>query len=73
MSGITNRITMERMLRLIAGVMTMASVLLGIYHTPLWFFFTGFIAVNLIQSAFTDWCPVMTVLGRLGFRREVGH
>lgn len=69
-TGITETLTVERALRLIAGVLTLASVLLGYYYTPLWFLFTGFISINLIQSAFTDWCPMMTFLGWCGFKRE---
>jgi amino acid permease len=60
--------TVERYLRLIAGSFVMATVLLGVYHSPYWFFFTGFVALNLIQSAFTNWCPMMTFLRRLGAR-----
>jgi hypothetical protein len=60
--------TVERYLRLIAGSFVMATVLLGVYHSPYWFFFTGFVALNLIQSAFTNWCPMMIFLRRLGAR-----
>jgi hypothetical protein len=58
--------TVERLLRLIAGTFVLASVLLGVYYSPNWFYFTGFIALNLIQSAFTNWCPMMTFLRMLG-------
>ena len=57
--------TVERYLRLIAGSFVLASVLLGVYHSPYWFLFTGFVALNLVQSAFTDWCPMMAFLRRL--------
>jgi len=60
--------TVERYLRLIAGSFVMATVLLGVYHSPYWFFFTGFVALNLIQSAFTNWRPMMTFLRWLGAR-----
>ena len=60
--------TVERYLRLIAGSFVLGSLLLGVYHSPLWFFFTGFVALNLIQSAFTNWCPMMTFLRRLGVK-----
>jgi DUF2892 family protein len=52
----------ERYLRLIAGVFVLASVALGVYVSQWWFLLTAFVAVNLIQSAFTDWCPMMTCL-----------
>jgi hypothetical protein len=60
--------TVERYLRLIAGAVVMASLLLGIYHSPYWFYLTGFVALNLIQSAFTDWCPMMTILRAMGVK-----
>ncbi|MEW6212491.1 MAG: DUF2892 domain-containing protein [Acidobacteriota bacterium] len=58
--------TVERYLRLIAGSFTLASLLLGYFLSPYWFLFTAFVALNLIQSAFTDWCPMMTILRHLG-------
>jgi hypothetical protein len=60
--------TLERSLRLIAGSFVLASVLLGYYAHPAWFLFTGFVALNLIQSAFTNWCPMMTVLRWCGVK-----
>ena len=62
--------TIERYLRLIAGCFVLGTVLLGYFHSPYWFFFTGFVALNLIQSAFTDWCPMMTFLRRLGAKEQ---
>ena len=56
----------DRMLRLIAGVLIAASVLLGIYVHPYFFWFTLFVGLNLTQSAFTNWCPMMTILRRSG-------
>lgn len=58
----------ERYLRLIAGTFVLVSMLLGIYHSPNWFYLTGFVALNLIQSAFTNWCPMMTFLRKAGIR-----
>ena len=58
----------ERYLRLIAGALVVMSVALGYFVNPYWFLFTGFIGLNLFQSAFTDWCPMMTFLRRLGVR-----
>lgn len=62
--------TVERLLRLIAGTFVLATVFLGLFHSPNWFFFTGFVALNLIQSAFTNWCPMMTFLRWLGAKDE---
>lgn len=55
-------------LRLIAGTFVLASVLLAVFHSPYWLFFTGFVAVNLIQSSLTGWCPMMTILRWSGAR-----
>jgi hypothetical protein len=55
-------------LRLIAGSFVAASVALGYYVNPYWFLFTGFVALNLIQSAFTGWCPMMSILRKAGLR-----
>ena len=63
--------SVERYLRLIAGFFVLLSVALGYYLNPLWFLFTGFVALNLLQSAFTDWCPMVTILQKLGVRRHV--
>ena len=62
--------TVERYLRLIAGAFVLASLLLGRYVSPYWFLLTGFVALNLIQSALTNWCPMMSFLRRLGAKDE---
>lgn len=60
--------TTERYLRLIAGSLVLTSAVLGVYDSPYWFFLTVFVALNLVQSAFTDWCPMMTFLRWLGVK-----
>jgi hypothetical protein len=65
--------TIERALRLIAGVFIAVSVVLGLTVHPAFFWFTLFVAVNLLQSAFTNWCPMMTLLGWAGLRCEAEH
>ena len=55
-------------LRLIAGTVVLMSVILGLLHGHYWFFLTVFVALNLIQSAFTKWCPMITVLRKLGVK-----
>ena len=62
--------TVERYLRLIAGSFMLISLLLGVYHSQYWFLFTGFVALNLIQSAFTNWCPMMSILRSLGVKDD---
>jgi hypothetical protein len=51
---------------MIAGAFVMASVALGYWIHPAWFLFTGFVGANLFQSAFTNWCPMMTFLKKAG-------
>jgi len=62
--------TIERYLRLIAGFFVMLSVALGYYVSPAWFLLTAFVGLNLFQSAFTNWCPMMTFLDKLGVGRS---
>ena len=63
--------TVNRYLRLIAGFFILLSVLLAWVHSPWWLLFTAFVGLNLLQSAFTDWCPMMTLLRRMGIREVV--
>ena len=58
--------SVERMLRGIAGFFILVSLLLAYYIDPKWLFFTAFVGLNLLQSAFTNWCPMMTILKRSG-------
>jgi len=60
--------TVNRLLRLIAGFFILLSLVLARYHHPNWLWFTAFVGANLLQSAFTDWCPMMTLLRRLGVK-----
>lgn len=58
--------SVERALRLIGGGFVAASVLLGMYVNPLFYWFTLFVGLNLFQSAFTQWCPMMMILRKAG-------
>jgi len=60
--------TVEPMLRLIAGAFVMASVLLGMYVHSGFLWFTAFVGLNLFQSSFTGWCPMMAILRKAGVR-----
>ena len=53
---------MERKLRGIAGVFILASVLLAHFVSLNWLWLTAFVGLNLFQSAFTNWCPMMWIL-----------
>jgi hypothetical protein len=58
--------TVERTLRLIAGVFVLVSLALGRWVNANWYWFTAFVGLNLLQSGFTNWCPMMTILRKLG-------
>lgn len=60
--------TIERGLRLIAGVVVLASVSLAWFHSPYWLGLTAFAGLNLLQSAFTNWCPMVWLLARVGLK-----
>lgn len=65
--------TINEGLRLVAGVFVVLSVVLGYYVTPWFLAFTGFVGVNLAQSAFSGWCPMMVILAKLGLKKEVAR
>jgi hypothetical protein len=60
-------LTVDEGLRAVAGTFVVLSVALGTWVSPWFFAFTAFVGLNLFQSAFTRWCPMMALLRRLGF------
>jgi hypothetical protein len=60
--------TAHQWLRGIAGTFVLASLALGHWVNPYFYLFTAFVGLNLLQSAFTDWCPMMTLLRKLGVK-----
>ena len=60
--------TIDRYLRLFAGAFVVASLALGYWVSPYWYLFTAFVGLNLFQSGFTNWCPMMAFLRKLGVR-----
>jgi hypothetical protein len=61
-------VDVNRWLRLVAGAFVLISLALGYWVSPGWYLFTAFVGLNLLQSAFTDWCPMMFFLRKLGVR-----
>jgi hypothetical protein len=57
---------MENAIRILAGTMVLISVSLAHWVSPWWLLLTVFVGVNLIQSAFTGFCPAEIILGKLG-------
>jgi len=60
--------TLDRTVMAFAGVMTLISVALTAFVSPLWMWFTVFIGANLIQSAFTGFCPAAIIFKKLGIK-----
>jgi hypothetical protein len=66
--------TVNRMIRIIAGTFILLSLALGVPESPLfasryWLLFTAFVGANLLQSGFTRWCLMETFLKKLGVPR----
>jgi len=57
---------MDQYIRAIAGTFVLMSLGLGYVHSPYWHFFTAFVGLNLLQSAFTKWCLMENILVKLG-------
>lgn len=58
----------ERALRAIGGFFVIASAILAGVHSPHWLWFTGFVGLNLFQSGFTNWCPMVWILKKAGLK-----
>jgi len=57
---------MHLLIRRLAGAFILASLLLAHYHSPYWLWFTAFVGFNLLQSSFTDFCPLEIILRKAG-------
>ncbi len=69
--------TVERYIRIIAGFFILASLALGVQGSPLFvspwaLAFTAFVGANLFQFGFTNWCPMATILRKLGVQDGKG-
>lgn len=60
--------TVERAVRLLAGVIVLASLALAHWVSPNWLWLTVFVGLNLFQSGFTNWCPAMAIFKWMGLR-----
>lgn len=60
--------TVNEGLRMAAGIFILLSVALGVWVSPWFFAFTAFVGLNLLQSAFSHWCPMMALLRKAGLR-----
>lgn len=64
--------TIERAVRLLAGVMVLLATALVYWVSPWWLLLHCFIGLNLIQSSFTGFCPPEILFRRLGMRSGTG-
>jgi hypothetical protein len=65
--------SIERIVLAFAGFMILLTLALGvpaspIFHHVYWLWFTAFVGLNLLQSAFTKWCPAMAIFRKLGLK-----
>lgn len=58
--------TIEKALRLMAGIVILISVALAAWVSPYWLILTAFVGLNLAQSGLTNWCPAVWVFQKLG-------
>jgi len=56
----------DRIVLAFAGIVVLASALLAHYHSDYWLLLTGFVGLNLLQSAFTGFCPLAMILKKVG-------
>ena len=57
---------LQLLVRRFAGAFVLASLLLAHYHSPYWLWFTAFVGFNLLQSSFTNFCPLEIILKKAG-------
>jgi len=58
----------NRMIRAIAGTFILISLILAVYVSNSWLWFTAFVGANLLQSSFTKWCLMDKILEKLGVK-----
>lgn len=58
--------TVERAVRLLAGIMVLASLALAHWVSLQWLWLTAFVGLNLLQSGLTNWCPAMSFFKKMG-------
>lgn len=57
----------DSIIRRFAGAFVLASLALGHWVNPAWYLFAAFVGLNLLQSSFTNFCPLERALGAVGF------
>ena len=62
---------LDRLVFTVAGSFVLLSVLISVFHSPYWLFFTAFVGANLLQASFTGFCPLAIMLKKAGVKS--GH
>ena len=62
---------LDRLIFTVAGSFILLSVLMSVFHSPYWLFFTAFVGANLLQASFTGFCPLAVLLKKAGVK--AGH
>jgi len=57
---------LDRLVFTFAGSFVLLSVLMSVFHSPYWLFFTAFVGANLLQASFTGFCPLAVLLKKAG-------
>jgi hypothetical protein len=65
--------SIDRAVLAFAGLMVLLSLLLAHFVSPLWLWFTAFVGLNLLQSAFTGFCPAAIIFRRLGLKAGAAY
>jgi hypothetical protein len=60
--------SIDRAVMALAGLMILASLALSQLHSPYWLLFTAFVGLNMLQAAFTGFCPAAIIFKRLGVK-----
>lgn len=59
----------EKIVRAVAGIFILVSILLAIFVSIKWLWFTGFVGLNLLQSSLTGFCPLEMILNKAGVKK----
>ena len=59
---------LDRLVFTVAGSFVLLSVMMSVFHSPYWLFFTAFVGTNLLQASFTGFCPLAVLLKKVGVK-----
>ena len=59
---------LDRLVFTVAGSFVLLSVMMSVFHSPYWLFFTAFVGANLLQASFTGFCPLAVLLKKAGVK-----